>query len=72
MCVAPPQETYSLLIDTFVRDKAEKTHLLNALETVPCVRAKANWALKHIESSGRFAERLVAFAIVEVSATLLP
>lgn len=65
VCVAPPQETYSLLIDTFVRDKAEKTHLLNALETVPCVRAKANWALNHIESSSRFAERLVAFAIVE-------
>ena len=65
VCVAPPQETYSLLIDTFVRDKAEKAHLLNALETVPCVRAKANWALKHIESSSRFAERLVAFAIVE-------
>ena len=66
MCVAPPQETYSLLIDTFVKDKAEKLCLFNALETVPCVRKKADWALKWINNSSRFAERLVAFAVVEV------
>ena len=72
VCVALSQETYSLLIDTFVRDKAEKAHLLNALETVPCVRAKADWALKHIESASRFAERLVAFAIVEVPTPRCP
>ena len=58
-------ETYSLLIDTYVKDKAEKHHLFNALETVPCVRKKADWALRWIEGSNRFAERLVAFAVVE-------
>ena len=58
-------ETYSLLIDTYVKDKAEKMHLFNALETVPCVRKKADWALRWIEDSSRFAERLVAFAVVE-------
>ena len=58
-------ETYSLLIDTYVKDKQEKAHLFNALETVPCVRKKANWALRWIEESSRFAERLVAFAVVE-------
>ena len=58
-------ETYSLLIDTFVKDKAEKLSLFNALETVPCVRKKADWALKWINNSARFAERLVAFAVVE-------
>ncbi len=59
------QETYSLLIDTYVKDKAEKMHLFNALETVPCVRKKADWALRWIEGSSRFAARLVAFAVVE-------
>ncbi len=58
-------ETYSLLIDTYVKDKQEKAHLFNALETVPCVRKKADWALRWIEESSRFAERLVAFAVVE-------
>ena len=58
-------ETYSLLIDTYVRDKAEKARLLNAIEEVPCVKAKADWALKWISSSNRFSERLVAFAVVE-------
>jgi hypothetical protein len=61
----PCQETYSLLIDTYVKDKQEKMHLFNALETVPCVRKKADWALRWIESSNRFAARLVAFAVVE-------
>ena len=58
-------ETYSLLIDTYVRDKAEKARLLNAIKEVPCVKAKAEWALKWISSCSRFAERLVAFAVVE-------
>ena len=58
-------ETYSLLIDTYVKDKHEKTSLFNALETVPCVRKKADWAMKWITESKRFAERLVAFAVVE-------
>jgi len=58
-------ETYSLLIDTYIRDVAERNHLFNALDTVPCVQKKAEWALKWISNSGRFAERLVAFAVVE-------
>ena len=58
-------ETYSLLIDTYVRDKAEKARLLNAIDEVPCVKAKAEWAMKWISSSNRFAARLVAFAVVE-------
>jgi len=58
-------ETYSLLIDTYIKDTVEKDRLFNALETVPCVRKKADWALKWITESSRFAERLVAFAVVE-------
>ncbi|MFN5849019.1 MAG: ribonucleotide-diphosphate reductase subunit beta, partial [Chitinophagales bacterium] len=58
-------ETYSLLIDTYIRDPKEKERLFNALETVPCVKKKADWALKWIEKSTSFAERLVAFAAVE-------
>ena len=58
-------ETYSLLIDTYIRDQAQKNHLLHAVDTVPCVQKKASWALKWISNSNRFAERLVAFAVVE-------
>ena len=58
-------ETYSLLIDTYIKDAAEKDNLFNALETIPCIRKKADWALRWIEESKRFAERLVAFAVVE-------
>ena len=58
-------ETYSLLIDTYVKDKAEKALLFNALDTVPCVQKKANWALRWITEASRFAEHLVAFAVVE-------
>ena len=58
-------ETYSLLIDTYIRDAKEKERLFNAIETVPCVAKKANWALRWITESRRFAERLVAFAVVE-------
>lgn len=57
-------ETYSLLIDTYIKDKNEKNHLFNAIETIPCVKKKADWALRWIEN-GSFAERLVAFAAVE-------
>lgn len=57
-------EMYSLLIDTYIKDSAEKSYLLKAIETVPCVTKKAEWALKWIEN-GSFAERLVAFAAVE-------
>ena len=59
-------EVYSLLIDTYIRDAAEKTHLLNAIETVPCVQKKANWALRWLDKDrASFAERLIAFAAIE-------
>ncbi|MFQ3575394.1 MAG: ribonucleoside-diphosphate reductase small subunit [Cytophagales bacterium] len=57
-------ETYSLLIDTYIRDPEEKYRLLHAIDTVPCVQKKAEWALKWI-GNGTFAERLIAFAAVE-------
>ncbi len=57
-------ETYSLLIDTYIRDSKEKDYLFNAIETFPPVKTKADWALRWIEE-GSFAERLVAFAAVE-------
>ena len=57
-------ETYSLLIDTYIKDPKEKDYLFNALETVPAVQRKGQWALKWINSEN-FAERLIAFAAVE-------
>lgn len=57
-------EAYSLLIDTYIKDPVEKDYLLRAIDTVPCVTDKANWALRWIEN-GSFAERLIAFAAVE-------
>jgi ribonucleoside-diphosphate reductase beta chain len=57
-------ETYSLLIDTYVKDEAEKDKLFNALEVFPAIKKKADWALQWIESDS-FAERLIAFAAVE-------
>ena len=57
-------ETYSLLIDTYVKDEAEKAQLFNALEVFPAIGKKAEWALKWIGSDS-FAERLIAFAAVE-------
>jgi ribonucleotide reductase beta subunit family protein with ferritin-like domain len=58
-------ETYSLLIDTYIDDHQEKDKLFNAIETIPCIKKKADWALKWIKSDDRFAKRLIAFAIVE-------
>jgi ribonucleoside-diphosphate reductase beta chain len=57
-------ETYSLLIDTYIKDTAEKDYLFNAIETMDCVKKKAEWALSWIDE-GSFAERLIAFAAVE-------
>ncbi|GAB2774050.1 ribonucleoside-diphosphate reductase beta chain [Hymenobacter luteus] len=57
-------ETYSLLIDTYIKDAKQKDHLFNALETVPCVKKKGEWAIKWINSEN-FTERLIAFAAVE-------
>ena len=59
-------ETYSLLIDTYIKDPSEKSKLLNAIETIPCVKKKADWAIKWInDKDSSFQTRLVAFAIVE-------
>lgn len=57
-------ETYSLLIDTYVKDPKERNYLFNAIETFPPVKKKAEWALRWIDG-GSFAERLIAFAAVE-------
>jgi ribonucleoside-diphosphate reductase beta chain len=57
-------ETYSLLIDTLIKDNTEKNKLFNAIDTLDCVSKKANWALKWIKEAS-FAERLIAFAAVE-------
>lgn len=57
-------ETYSLLIDTYVKDEIEKAQLFNALEVFPAIKKKGDWALKWIDSDS-FAERLIAFAAVE-------
>lgn len=57
-------ETYSLLIDTYVKDNKEKTNLFNAIDTMDCVKKKAEWALRWIDK-GSFQERLIAFAAVE-------
>ncbi len=57
-------EAYSLLIDTYIKNPVEKDRLFHALDTVPCVKKKGEWALRWINSES-FAERLVAFAAVE-------
>lgn len=58
-------ETYSLLIDTYIKDNAEKDFLFNAMERLDCVKKKAQWALNWIENAPSFAHRLIAFAAVE-------
>jgi ribonucleoside-diphosphate reductase subunit M2 len=59
-------EMYSLLIDTYIKDPAQRDHLFNAVETIPCIKRKADWALMWIaDQRSTFAERLVAFAAVE-------
>lgn len=66
MIEAVHNEMYSLLIDTYIEDKQEKEKLFNAIETIPCIKLKANWAQKWIESIDQnFATRLIAFAVVE-------
>jgi ribonucleoside-diphosphate reductase beta chain len=57
-------ETYSLLIDTYIKNPVEKDKMLNAIDHIPCVKRKADWAMRWIEN-GSFAERLIAFAAVE-------
>jgi ribonucleoside-diphosphate reductase beta chain len=58
-------ETYSLLIDTYIKDPKEKDHLFNALQNLDCVAKKGNWALRWIDHAPSFAHRLIAFAAVE-------
>lgn len=58
-------ETYSLLIDTYIKNKNEKNRLLNAVDTIPAVQKKARWAMEWIGSDATYAHRLVAFACVE-------
>jgi ribonucleotide reductase beta subunit family protein with ferritin-like domain len=59
-------ETYSLLIDTYIKDKTEKTQLFEALNNFPCIKKKGDWAIKWInDKRSSFAARLVAFACVE-------
>ncbi|KAF6814389.1 ribonucleotide reductase small subunit [Colletotrichum sojae] len=59
-------ETYSLLIDTYIKEPAQRTYLFNAIDTIPCIRKKADWALRWItDTKSTFAQRLVAFAAVE-------
>lgn len=58
-------ETYGLLLDTLLTDATEKNEMINAIETVPAIRRKAEWAIKYINSADEFAIRLVAFAVIE-------
>ncbi|KAK8949797.1 hypothetical protein KSP40_PGU012441 [Platanthera guangdongensis] len=58
-------EMYSLLLETYIKDSGEKSRLFRAIETIPCVARKAQWALRWIDASDRFAERILAFACVE-------
>ncbi|XP_043533899.1 ribonucleoside-diphosphate reductase subunit M2 [Chiloscyllium plagiosum] len=59
-------EMYSLLIDTYIKDPKEREYLFNAIETLPCVKKKADWALRWIgDRQATFGERVVAFAAVE-------
>lgn len=58
-------ETYSLLIDTYVKDPAEKDRLFRGIDTIPSVKRKADWALQWIKSEDSYADRVVAFAAIE-------
>merc|ERR1712227_262921 len=58
-------ETYSLLIEQYIRDPAEKEKVFDAIHTMPAVSAKAQWAMQWMNTENSFAERVVAFAAVE-------
>jgi ribonucleoside-diphosphate reductase beta chain len=58
-------ETYSILIDKYVKDKEEQNHLFDAIQTIPCIGKKADWALRWIDSNDDYTTRLVGFACVE-------
>jgi ribonucleotide reductase beta subunit family protein with ferritin-like domain len=59
------QEVYANLIDTYIQNNDEKTKLFKAIDNFPCVKRKADWVQKYIQSNDSFAERLVAFICVE-------
>ena len=59
-------ETYSLLIESYIKDREEKTTLFNAINNFPCIKKKADWAIKWIhDKRSSFATRLIAFACIE-------
>ena len=59
-------ETYSFLIDTYIKDPIQRDYLLDAIETVPCIKRKADWAIRRFsDQRSTLTERLVAFAAVE-------
>jgi len=58
-------ETYSLLIEQYIKEPSEKDKIFNAIETMPAVREKANWAIQWMQKENSFAERIIAFAAVE-------
>lgn len=59
-------ETYSLLIDTYIKDREEKSMLFQAIQNYPCIKKKADWAIKWIQDKrSSFATRLIAFACIE-------
>ncbi|KAL7708760.1 ribonucleoside-diphosphate reductase small chain [Lotmaria passim] len=58
-------ETYSVLLDTYITDSEEKLRLLHAIQTIPCIQKKAEWAVRWIGSGASFQERLIGFAAVE-------
>jgi ribonucleotide reductase beta subunit family protein with ferritin-like domain len=58
-------QTYSLLIDTYIKDPEKKEFLFNSIDTIPCVKRKADWAIKWMSSEQPFEQRVIAFAIIE-------
>ncbi|KAI3699595.1 hypothetical protein L2E82_44017 [Cichorium intybus] len=58
-------EMYSLLIESYIKDSTEKNKLFHAIDTIPCIKKKAKWALRWIDGSETFAERIIAFACIE-------
>jgi ribonucleoside-diphosphate reductase beta chain len=65
MIEAVHSELYSLLIDTYISDEKEKNKLFNSIETNPIVKKKADWALRWVNSDSSFAERILAFGVIE-------